>query len=54
MKYVAEMTINHLGMKNILKKMISSAHDAGSTIVKLKLKNVDNYYSEDGKKMEKF
>jgi sialic acid synthase SpsE len=54
MKYVAEMTINHLGMKNILKKMISSAHDAGSTIVKLKLKNVDNYYSEDGKKWRNF
>lgn len=54
MKFVAEMTINHLGMKNILKKMIISAKDSGATLVKLKLKDVSKYYDEDGKKWRNY
>ena len=54
MDFVAEMTINHLGMKDILKKMIISAKDSGATLVKMKLKNVSNYYVDDGKKWRNF
>lgn len=46
---VAEMTINHLGMVKILKQMISSAKEAGANYVKLKLKNVDDYYQDESK-----
>jgi N-acetylneuraminate synthase len=53
-KFVAEMTINHLGMKKILQTMIQSAKDAGASVVKLKLKNVDKYYESDGKKWRNF
>lgn len=52
--YVAEMTINHLGMVAILKEMIKEAKLAGASLVKLKLKNVDKYYSDDGKKWRNF
>lgn len=53
-KFIAEMTINHLGMKKILQTMIKSAKDSGASAVKLKLKNVDKYYESDGKKWRNF
>lgn len=43
-KFVAELTINHLGMVNIAKAMIKSAKEAGADFVKLKMKKVEKYY----------
>lgn len=48
--FVAELTINHLGMINIVKQMIKSAKNAGANLIKLKLKNVESYYKDDNKK----
>ena len=38
MIYVAELSINHLGMLNIAKAMIKSAKASGQILSKLKLK----------------
>lgn len=46
---VAEMSINHLGMVNILKEMIISAKESGADYIKLKIKNIDNYYDKNNK-----
>ena len=47
---VAELSINHLGMVKIAKKMIDEAHAGGADLIKLKYKNVKKYYKDDGKK----
>lgn len=52
--YVAELTVNHLGMVNIAKQMIYSAKNIGVNYVKLKLKNVDAYYQDDNKHWRNF
>jgi len=44
--FIAELTINHLGMINIAKMMIKSAKNSGANFVKLKMKKVQNYYDE--------
>lgn len=49
-KFVAELTINHLGMVSIAKQMIKAAKESGATLIKLKLKNVNKYYDDDNKK----
>lgn len=46
---VAEMSINHLGMLGILKASIKAAKDSGANVIKLKKKNVDDYYYDDSK-----
>lgn len=46
-KFVAELTINHLGMVNIAKAMITAAKDSGADYVKLKIKKVDTYYDSN-------
>ena len=46
MIYVAELSINHLGMLNIAKAMIKSAKASGANFVKIKIKKVENYYSK--------
>lgn len=45
--FVAELTINHLGMVKIAKMMIDAAQQAGAHAVKLKLKNVKKYYKKE-------
>jgi len=52
--FIAEMTINHLGMKKVLQTMILSAQEAGASAIKLKLKNVNKYYKDDNKKWRNF
>ena len=47
---VAELSINHLGMVKIAQKMIDGALNGGADLVKLKYKDVDKYYKNDGKK----
>lgn len=51
---VAELSINHLGMVNIAKRMIDAAQASGANLIKLKFKNVDKYYKNDGKKWRNF
>jgi len=51
---VAELSINHLGMVEIAKKMIKAAQDAGADVVKLKMKNVEEYYEDESKKWRNF
>lgn len=51
---VAELSINHLGMVNIAKKMIDEAISCGADLIKLKYKNVDKYYRDDGKVWRNF
>ena len=51
---VAELSINHLGMVNIAKKMIDEAVSGGADLIKLKYKNVKKYYKDDGKKWKNF
>ncbi len=51
---VAELSINHLGMVNIAKRMIDEAVNGGANLIKLKHKNVDKYYKDDGKKWRNF
>lgn len=48
-KFVAELTINHLGMVAIAKQMIKSAKNSGAQYIKLKLKSVDKYYKDESK-----
>lgn len=45
--FVAELSINHLGMVKIAKMMIEAAQQAGAHAVKLKLKNVKKYYKKE-------
>lgn len=52
--FVAELSINHLGMVNIAKQMIITAKQGGADFIKLKLKNVDDYYKDDGKVWRNF
>ena len=51
---VAELSINHLGMVNIAKKMIDEAVANGANLIKLKYKNVKKYYKDDSKKWRNF
>lgn len=51
---VAELSINHLGMVKIAQKMIDGALSGGADLVKLKYKDVDKYYKNDGKKWRGF
>ena len=44
-QYVAEISINHLGMVNITKACILAAKNSGAHYVKLKIKNVSKYYT---------
>jgi N-acetylneuraminate synthase len=53
-KFVAELSINHLGVVEIAKRMIKAAKSAGADFVKLKMKNVDNYYTDQSKKWKNF
>lgn len=46
-KVVAEITTNHFGDLDLLKKMIISAADAGADYIKLQKRNVTSFYSED-------
>lgn len=50
----AELSINHLGMVNIAKSMVKSAKDSGASLIKIKCKDVDKYYEEEGKKWRNF
>ena len=49
MIYVAELSINHLGMLNIAKAMIKAAKNSGADYVKIKIKKVNKYYSKKPK-----
>jgi len=51
---VAELSINHLGMVKIAQKMIDEAVAGGANLIKLKYKNVNKYYKNDGKKWRNF
>jgi sialic acid synthase SpsE len=53
-KIVAELSINHLGMVNIAKKSISSAQECGADFVKLKIKDVREYYGDATKRWRNF
>jgi sialic acid synthase SpsE len=44
MIFVAELSINHLGMLNIAKAMITAAKNCGANFIKIKIKNVSKYY----------
>lgn len=50
----AELSINHLGMVEIAKKMIEAAKDSGADIIKLKMKNVRDYYTDESKEWRNF
>lgn len=50
MIYVAELSINHLGMLNIAKAMIKAAKNSGADYVKIKIKKVNQYYKQKPKK----
>jgi N-acetylneuraminate synthase len=52
--FVAELSINHLGMVEIAKKMIEAAKESGADLVKLKMKNVRDYYTDESKKWRNF
>lgn len=52
--FVAELTINHLGMVNIAKAMIRAAKESGADYVKLKVKKVKKYYKSDMQKWREF
>jgi sialic acid synthase SpsE len=45
-KFVAELSINHLGNRNIAINMIDSAVKSGADYIKLKIKDVDTYYRD--------
>ena len=51
---VAELSINHLGMVGIAERMIDEAVAGGADLIKLKFKNVEKYYKDDGKKWRNF
>jgi sialic acid synthase SpsE len=46
MIFVAELSINHLGMINIAKAMIIAAKNSGANFIKIKIKNVNKYYKK--------
>lgn len=48
-QFIAELSINHLGMVNIAKAMIKSAKEAGASFIKIKIKDVGNYYERSKK-----
>lgn len=52
--FVAELSINHLGMVEIAKKMIEAAKESGADLVKLKMKNVRDYYTDESKEWRNF
>jgi N-acetylneuraminate synthase len=52
--FVAELSINHLGMVGIAKKMIEAAKESGADLVKLKMKNVRDYYTDESKEWRNF
>ena len=52
--FVAELTINHLGMQKIAKAMISAAKESGADYIKLKIKKVEKYYDKEVKKWRDF
>jgi N-acetylneuraminate synthase len=47
---VAELSINHLGMRKITIAMMQACQKMGVDYVKLKVKDVRTYYAKDGKK----
>lgn len=51
---VAELSINHLGMVKIAKKMIDESIAGGANLIKLKFKNVEKYYNDNSKKWRNF
>lgn len=52
--FVAELSINHLGMVEIAKKMIEAAKESGVDLVKLKMKKVRDYYTDESKEWRNF
>ena len=54
MLYIAELSINHLGMLNIAKSMIKAAKNSGADFVKIKIKKVNKYYSQKPKKWREY
>jgi len=52
--FVAELSINHLGMVEIAKQMIAASKKAGADLVKLKMKNVRDYYTDESKEWRNF
>jgi N-acetylneuraminate synthase len=52
-KIIAELSINHLGMKKIAMAMIERCHELGADYIKLKKKNVKDYY-KPGKKWREY
>ncbi len=48
-KIVAELTINHLGMKKIAQVTMKRCKEAGADYVKLKIKDTKKYYSKADK-----
>ncbi|HRY62644.1 MAG TPA: N-acetylneuraminate synthase family protein [Candidatus Paceibacterota bacterium] len=44
---VAEITTNHLGDINRLKKMVRLAKDAGADLVKIQKRNIETFYSRE-------
>ena len=48
--FVAEMTINHLGMLKIAIVTMEKLKDIGIDFFKFKIKDVENYYKKDDKK----
>ena len=51
---VAELSINHMGLVKVAQKMIDEAISGGANLIKLKYKNVNKYYKDDGKKWRNF
>lgn len=49
-KFVAELSINHLGMINIAKEMMLAAKSSGAHFAKFKIKDVHTYYTDKSKK----
>ena len=52
MIYVAELSINHLGMINIAKAMIKAAKESGANYVKIKIKKLTNIILKNQKNGE--
>ena len=46
-KVVAEITTNHFGDLQLLKKMIAAAKDAGADYIKLQKRDVETFYSQE-------
>jgi N-acetylneuraminate synthase len=52
--FTAELSINHLGMVEIAKRMIEAAKESGADVVKLKMKDVRDYYTDESKEWRNF